>query len=78
MSANIHVAVCETYRQAIAERRAEREAFDMAARVVCERHPDVRTGEARRRVAEMLCGDPPVSGIAGESSPKFIAMESPK
>jgi hypothetical protein len=67
MAANLHFAVCEAYRQAISERRAEREAFDLAARVVCERHPDVRTGEARRRVAEMLCSDPPASGKTGES-----------
>jgi hypothetical protein len=72
-AANLHFAVCETYRQAITERRPEREAFDMAARVVCERQPDMRPGEARRRVAEMLCGDPPVSGTAGGSSFKFIA-----
>lgn len=75
MITNLHFAVCATYRQAIAERRAEREAFDMATRVVCERHPGVPPVEARRRVAEMLCGDPPVSGITGESSFKFIAME---
>ena len=49
--ANLHFAVCETYRQAIAERRAEREAFDMADAMVCERHPGVRPVEARRRVA---------------------------
>ena len=78
MAANLHFAVCETYRQAIAERRAEREAFDMAARVVCERQPGIRPGEARRRVAEMLCGDPPVSGMTGESSFKSIGMEFPK
>jgi hypothetical protein len=75
MAANLHFAVCETYRQAIAERRKEREAFDMATKVVCERQPGVRPVEARRRVAEMLCGDPPVSGITGESSFKFTVME---
>ena len=32
MQANLHYAVCEIYRQAIAERRAEREAFDMATK----------------------------------------------
>jgi hypothetical protein len=73
MAANLHVAVCETYRQAIAERRAEREAFDMAARVVCERHPGVRPVEARRRVAEMLCGDPPVAGVR-DSGGEFVQI----
>lgn len=69
MAANLHSAVCATYRQAIAEHRAEREAFDMVAtKVVCERHPGVPPVEARRRVAEILCGDPPVSGGMGESS----------
>jgi hypothetical protein len=77
MAANLHIAVCRTYRQAIAERRAEREAFDMATRVVCERHPGVQPVEARRRVAEMLCGDPPVSGTTGGSSFKLNDMEFP-
>ena len=62
MAANPHFAVCGIYRQAIAQRRAEREAFDMATKVVCERDPGVRPVEARRRVAEMLCRDPPGSG----------------
>ena len=75
MAANLHFAVCETYRQAITERRPEREAFDMATRVVCQQQPGVRPVEARRRVAEMLCGDPPVSGVTGESSLKFSATE---
>jgi hypothetical protein len=79
MAANLHFAVvCETYRQAITERRAEREAFDMATRVVCERHPGVRPVEARRRVAEMLCRDPPVPGITNENSFKFVATEFSK
>jgi hypothetical protein len=76
MAANLHFAVCETYRQAISERRAEREAFDMATRVVCERHPGVPPVEARRRVAEMLCSDPPAYGLLG--GVKFIGMEFPK
>ena len=29
--------------------------------------------EARRRVATMLCCDPPISGMTGESSLKFVA-----
>lgn len=78
MQANLHYAVCETYRQAISERRAQREAFDMAAKLMCERHPDVKPFEARRRVATMLCCDPPLSGMTGEGSLKFTAMEFPK
>jgi len=78
MAANLHFAVCAIYRQAIAQRRAEREAFDMATKVVCERDPGVPPVEARRRVAEMLCGDPPSVRNNGESSFKFIAMEFPK
>ena len=75
MAANLHFAVCATYRQALTECRPEREAFDMATRVVCEQQPGVRPGEARRRVAEMLCGDPPVFGTPGESLFKSIATE---
>jgi hypothetical protein len=78
MQANLHYTVCEIYRQAISERRAQREAFDMATKLVCERHPGAKPFEARRRVAAILCYDPPVSGIAGESSSKFIAMGFPK
>jgi len=75
MAANPHFAVCGIYRQAIAQRRAEREAFDMATKVVCERDPGVPLVEARRRVAEILCRDPPVSGITEENSFKFVATE---
>jgi hypothetical protein len=78
MAANLHFAVCAIYRQAIAQRRAEREAFDMAAKVVCERDPGVLPVEARRRVAEILCRDPPVSGITEENSFKFVATEFSK
>jgi len=38
----------------------------MATKAFCERHPGVRSVEARRRVAEMLCNDPP-----GKSFGKF-------
>jgi hypothetical protein len=72
---NSHFAVCETYRQAISELRAE---CDLAARAVCERDPGVRPGEARRRVAKMLCNDPPGCGITGESSFKLTPMEFSK
>lgn len=65
MAANLHSAVCEIYRQAISEHREEREALDMATKTFCERHPGARRVEARRRVAEMLCNDPPWSGITG-------------
>jgi hypothetical protein len=78
VQANLHYAVCDTYRQAISERRAQREAFDMATKLVCERQPDVKPLEARRRVATMLCGDPPISGMTGEGSLKFTAMGFPK
>jgi hypothetical protein len=78
MQANLHFAVCETYRQAISERRAQREAFDMAARLVCERYPGVKPVEARRQVAAMLCYDPPASGIMREGSSKFVVMEFPE
>jgi hypothetical protein len=78
MQANLHYAVCETYRKAIAKRRAQGEAFDMATKLVCERHPGVSPFEARRRVATMLCCDPPISGMTGKGSLKVAAMEFPK
>src|ERR1051325_10375059 len=78
MAANLHFAVCAIYRQVIGQPRAEREAFDMATKVVCERDPGVRPVEARRRVAEMLCRHPPMSGITGENSFKFVTTEFSK
>ena len=63
MEAELHYTVCETYTQAISKRRAQREAFELATRLVCKRHPGVKPAEARRQVAAMLCRDPPVSGI---------------
>ena len=75
MQADLHNAVCETYREAILQHRAEREAFDMAAAVMCDRHPGMTPVEARRRVARMLCNHPPASGAAREGPPRFIATE---
>jgi hypothetical protein len=63
MEADLHYAVCETYKQAISKRRAQRQAFELATRLVCERYPGVQPAEARRQVAAMLCCDPPASGI---------------
>jgi hypothetical protein len=63
MEADLHYAVCETYKQAISKRRAQREAFELATGLVCERHPGVKPAEARRQVAAMLCRDPPASRI---------------
>ena len=77
MAANLHFAVCEVYRQAISERRAEREAFDMATSALCERHPGIRPAEARRRVAEMLCNDPPGSGVTGAQGVSEMTDKSP-
>jgi hypothetical protein len=62
MEADLHYAVCETYKQAISKRRAQREAFEMATRLVCERHPGLKPVEARRQVAAMLCCDPLAPG----------------
>jgi hypothetical protein len=76
MQADLHNAVCETYREAILQRRAEREAFDMATAVVCDRYPGVMPVEARRRVARMLCYDPPASGAAREDPLSFMVTEA--
>jgi hypothetical protein len=75
MQADLHNAVCEAYREAISQRRAEREAFDMAVAVVCDRHPGMMPVEARRRVARMLCYDPPASGAAREGLLRFMTAE---
>ena len=63
MEADLHYAVCATYKQAISKRRAQREAFELATRLVCKRHPGVKPAEARQQVAAMLCCDPPASGV---------------
>jgi hypothetical protein len=75
MQADLHNAVCETYREAISQRRAEHEAFDMAAAVVCGRYPGMMPVEARRRVARMLCSDPPAFGVARDGPLRFMATE---
>lgn len=75
MQVNLHNAVCEAYREAISQHRAEREAFDMAAAVMCDRHPGMTPVEARRRVARMLCNHPPASGAAREGPPRFMTAE---
>jgi hypothetical protein len=75
MQADLHNAVCETYREAISQRRAEREAFDMAAAVVCSRYPGMMPVEARRRVAKMLCYDPPAFGAARDGPLCFMTAE---
>ena len=76
MQADLHNAVCETYREAISQRRAEHEAFDMATAVVCDRYPGMMPVEARRRVARMLCYDPPVSGAARDGPLRFMTAEA--
>jgi hypothetical protein len=59
MQADLHRTVRETYRQAISERKAQREAFDLVTQLLRARQPLVKPVEARRLVAKMLCHEPP-------------------
>ncbi len=59
MQADLHRTVRKTYRQAISERRAQREAFDLATQLMRARQPRGKPVEARRLVAKMLCYEPP-------------------
>lgn len=55
MQTDLYRTVRETYRQAISERGAQREAFDLARQLLRARQPLVKPVEARRLVAKMLC-----------------------
>jgi hypothetical protein len=48
----------ETYRQAISERSAQREAFGLATQLLRARQLCLKPVEARRLVVKMLCYDP--------------------
>jgi hypothetical protein len=78
MQADLHRTVRETYRQAISERRPQREAFDLATQLVRVGQPRAEPAEARRLVAKMLCYEPPALHGDGESSLVFIPMEFSK
>lgn len=68
MQANLHRTVRETYRQAISERRAQQEAFDLATQLLRASQPHVKSAEARRLIAKMLCYEPPALHGNGKSS----------
>jgi hypothetical protein len=78
MQADLHRTVREAYRQAISERRAQREAFDLATQLLRASQPRVKPIEARRLVAKMLCYEPSALHGNRESSLVFIPMEFPK
>jgi hypothetical protein len=75
MQADLHRTVRETYRQAISERSAQREAFELATQLVRALQPRVKPFKARRLVAKMLCYKPPALHGNGESSLVFIHIE---
>lgn len=62
LRSDLHVSVREAYRRAMAERRTEAEAYDLALAVVLERWPQ-EMAHARRLVAVMLATDPSPLGI---------------
>jgi hypothetical protein len=58
MTRNLHGAVRGAYREALAERRSETEAFNRAVDLLLERDSLVGRIEARRSVARMLAQEP--------------------
>lgn len=67
MTRNLHGAVRGAYRDALAERRSETEAFDRAVELLLECDTVVGRIEARRRVARMLAQEPAtLSSVASE------------
>jgi hypothetical protein len=58
MQLDLHRAVRETYRQALAGGRSSREAFDVASGLLSANAPELTQLKARRLAAEMLCWDP--------------------
>jgi hypothetical protein len=78
MQADLHRTLRETYRQAISERRAQREAFNPATQLLPAREPGVKPVEARRLVAKMLCYDLLAPHGNGGSLMVVIPMEFSK
>jgi ABC-type lipoprotein export system ATPase subunit len=60
---DLHAAVREAYRRAMAEHRSDQRAFDLALALVVGSLPEL-SGGARRAVAIMLANDPSVVGAA--------------
>jgi hypothetical protein len=60
---DLHAAVREAYRRAMAEHRSDQRAFDLALALVLGSLPEL-SGDARRAVAIMLANDPSVAGAA--------------
>ena len=78
-SSKRHLAIRETYRRAMAERKTQREAFDLALALLLEKQPQALRA-ARRAVAVMLAYEPyllppapaaaqvPVEGYPGQKA----------
>jgi hypothetical protein len=65
MFASLHRAVRIAYRDALADRRSETEAFDRAVALLMEHDALVGRLEARRRVARMLAQEPITTAADG-------------
>lgn len=78
MQADLHQEVLETYRKSILKRRTQREAFDLAAELLCAQLPAAKPAEARRLVAKMLCHAPFASHGNRRSSSVLTSMEFPE
>jgi hypothetical protein len=74
---DLHHAVRKTDRQAIAERRGQREAFDLALNLVLERQPQARP-PARRAVAIMLVYKPDFLPGTSSASAAGQASQTPR
>ena len=73
MKSDLHAAVRQAYRLAMAEHRTQHQAFDRALALVLEQFPQ-EPGAARRAVAIMLANDPdPLGPLPG---PTFDARPS--
>ena len=58
MQLDLHRAVLDAYREALARGRTSQETFEAVASLVCANAPDLAPHEARRLAAQMLCWDP--------------------
>ena len=65
MFASLHRAVRIAYRDALADRCSETEAFDRAVALLMEHDALVGRLEARRRVARMLAQEPITTAADG-------------
>ena len=69
MPSDLHCAVRQAYRDAMAKQKTPREAFHLAMDLVLEREPQADHANARRVVVIMLANEPELSARDAANQP---------